>query len=203
MGRRLRGHSVIPNREMAEILKLQGWFTGAEGNALANLAAKVPVDQEIVELGAFAGRSTAFLAHGSKHGRKAHVTSIDPWGPGALPGGTEQDAADEVLESYRQTLTELDMWRWVTPLRAMGEHVAPMWQKSIGLLFLDATHLYEDTRDEMERWAPLLAPRAFAAFHDYHPHHDGVVKALDEAEAAGRWVFHTQVGSLRILRLGS
>lgn len=192
--------TLIPTEQIQQILALDGWFTGAEGNALAKLASRCPADQEIVELGAFAGRSTAFLAAGSKHGRKAHVTSIDPWGPGALPGGTEQAPADAVLESYRATLTELNLWQMVTPLRAMGSQVAPLWQKPVGLLFLDATHLYEDTRDEIERWAPLLAPKAFAAFHDYHPHHDGVVKALDEAEASGRWECHKQVGSLRILK---
>lgn len=191
---------MIPPAQREEILRIQGWFERHEGDKLAELAANVHPAQAIVEIGAFAGRSTCFLAAGALNGRGAHLTSIDPWGPAAIPDGTDQGAADEILEDYRRNLEAIGVQGQVTTLRATAEQVAPMWIQPIGLLFLDATHLYEDTLREIRDWGPHVVAGGHAAFHDYHRNHPGVVQALDEVVEAGGWEHKTLVRSLRVLR---
>lgn len=175
---------------------IRGWFEPEEGDELARLAGLVDPEQEIVEVGAFAGRSTAYLAEGSYDGLGAHITSLDDWSPAALPGGTDQAAADEVMDEY---LDNVEGSR-VTYLRARSTQIAPFWLKPIGLFFLDATHIYEDTVRDIADWGPHVVPGGYMAFHDYHPAYPGVVQATDEAVASSDWVHENLVGQLRVLR---
>lgn len=175
---------------------IRGWLDPAEGRKLAELASRVPAYNEIVEIGAFAGRSTAYLAEGSASGFGAHITSLDDWSPAALPGGTEQEAADEVLVDY---LGNVDFTR-VTPIRARSTAISPLWLKPIGLIFLDASHTYEDTARDIAEWGHRLGYLGRMAFHDYHPDHPGVIQATDEAVASGEWVEESLTVSLRVLK---
>lgn len=172
---------------------LRGWFAPEEGRELARLAGNVSPELEIVEIGAFAGRSTAYLAEGTIG---AHITSLDDWSPAALPDGTDQALADEVLADY---LREVDRKR-VTFIRARSTQIAPFWIKPIGLCFLDATHLYADTVGDIADWGRHIVPGGRMAFHDYHPHHPGVIRATDEAVASGNWHHEGLTVSLRVLR---
>lgn len=181
-------------------LQVEGWFEKDEGYRLAELAAAVPAHLEIVEIGAFAGRSTSFLAAGSRAGFSAHITSMDDWSPAALPGGTDQALADEVFDRYKLALAEVGAWDLVTPLRARSTEVFPTWVKPIGLLFLDATHLYDDTVRDVREWQDHVVDGGHAAFHDYHSDHPGVIRALDEAVAGPYWESTSLTRSLRVLR---
>jgi predicted O-methyltransferase YrrM len=181
---------------------IYGWFAMEEGELLANLASVVAEDSEIVEIGAYGGRATAFLVAGSRSGNGAHITSIDDWGPAAIPGGTEQAAADQVLVDYQASLVLMEAGALVTPLRARSTQVVSHWLKPIGLLFLDASHTYEDTLRDAVAWSVFVPPGGVAAFHDYHPDHPGVVQALDEFVAQGGWDDVAIAGTLRVIRRG-
>lgn len=175
---------------------ITGWFETQEGQELARLASQVPAHLEIVEIGAFAGRSTAYLAEGTAQGNGAHITSLDDWSPAALPGGTDQTDADNILTQYLHNVDNTH----VTYLRARSTQIAPYWIKPIGLCFLDATHLYEDTLHDIHEWGAHIVTGGHMAFHDYHPHHAGVVQATDEVVAGGDWHHVSLTKSLRVLK---
>lgn len=175
---------------------IRGWFTQSEGRRLYHLAKQVKREHEIVEIGAFAGRSTAYLAEGTRRGFGAHITTLDDWSPAALPGGTEQNAADEVLAEFRSHVDN----EYVTYLRARSDWIAPYWLKPIGLMFLDASHLYDDTVRDISQWGRHVVIGGYAAFHDYHTNNPGVIQATDEAVAAGEWEHVDLTVVLRVLR---
>ena len=50
--------------------KIEGWIFGVEGYALTLLAAHGPGAGEIVEIGSWMGKSTCWLAAGSKAARR-------------------------------------------------------------------------------------------------------------------------------------
>ena len=62
-----------------EIDAIEGWLGLGEGRRLAYLASTVPANQAIVELGSWKGKSTAYLAAGSKFGHRASVFAVDHW----------------------------------------------------------------------------------------------------------------------------
>jgi predicted O-methyltransferase YrrM len=150
---------------------------------LADFAAQVPADQEIVELGVFQGRSALQLAWGARQGNGAHVTGIDAWD---LPGNT-----------YGPPFTDPGSQRWakhwvqslgyskgITLIQAFAAEVGADWRnwngRPVGLLFVDDDHSAEGARRAIESWAPHLAEGAIVAVDDYeHPDWPGVAEAVD------------------------
>jgi predicted O-methyltransferase YrrM len=124
-----------------------------EISLLCELAAQVPADREIVEVGSYAGGSAQRMA--AMPGRVAHITCIDPW--------DSDFAGEEVLARF---LAVVD-WTAVTAFRGWSEPVAKMWLKPIGLLFIDAVHEYQNVLADYRAWAGFVAPGGWLVFHDY------------------------------------
>lgn len=173
-----------------EFKEVRGATPDEIGMTLADFAAQVPVDQEIVELGVFQGRTALIMAWGAKQGHGAHVTAIDPWD---LEGNV-----------YDPPFTEIDSKRWaeyrirelgysdkINLVQGFSHEIAdtawgnPM-NANVGLLYVDGDHTKEGARRDIESWAPHLAPGAIIAVDDYgHPDWPGVGEAVDELVAEG------------------
>jgi len=121
----------------------------------------------IVELGTRGGASTRALLVAAERS-DATVLSID------------------VDDCAGLDLPHRDRWRFVRSddiefgrLRfadwCRGESLEP----SIDVLYIDTSHFYEHTREEIDVWFKLLAPRGIVMFHDtnmgtgIYPHTDG------------------------------
>lgn len=185
-------------------------------------AAVVPASQAIVELGAFQGRTTAWLALGASEGNGAKVTSIDPWdlGAGDLPDWYAQSekgyreggyAEPATLSAFRQHLRDCGVGELVTPVRGYSDTIGAGWQgQPVGLLWHDALHTAEAVTADLEAWAPHLAPRAIVALHDAGNPHLGVVagaaQVLDrpefdwEGRRVYRWRKHPDKRGMLVVR---
>lgn len=167
---------------------LDGLLAPGNAQALYELAATVPADLAIVEIGAFRGASTVALALGAKSGHGARVWSIDPWDlPGNAPGRNGQYVAGETRERYDAQLRRHKVRSHVTTIQAFSNDAAADWAGSkIGLLFVDGDHSYEGVRTDIDAWAPHLAHRHKIAFDDYGtPKNLGVKQAVDELNGRG------------------
>ena len=60
--------------------------------------------------------------------------------------------------------------------------VYPDWKKEIGILNIDSAHSYEQTKQEILRWAPFVKRGGYLLFHDYilTDKVPGVKQAVDE-----------------------
>lgn len=154
---------------------------------LAKIAKRVPRDQAIVELGAFQGRTTAWLAWGSANGHGAPVFSVDPWD--LLDVEDQPDYAPEwehhyrdggyasgvTFDAYQQHLTATGAK--VTPIRAYAEQAGYEWDgPKVGLLWHDAQHTAEAVRADLQAWTPHLASGSTVALHDACQAAYGVIK---------------------------
>jgi len=154
--------------------------------ALADFAAQVPGDQEIVELGVFHGRTALQMAWGARQGNRAHVTAIDPWdlpgndyGPPFTDSGTRRWAFHHVKT--------LGYARDITLIQAFSHDAAAEYDgPPVGLLFVDGDHSEEGARRDIEVWAPHLAEGARIVVDDYgHPDWPGVKAAVDALVTKG------------------
>ncbi len=170
---------------------------------LADFAAQVPADQEIVELGVFQGRTALQMAWGARQGQGAHVTAIDPW---ALEGNVydppfTEDASRRWAAHWVQSL---GYSRDITLINDFSHNVARSWTgQPVGLLYVDGDHTKEGARRDIEAWAEHLAPGARIAVDDYgHPDWPGVGEALDELVAEGvldeLQVFHDRLAVTKL-----
>jgi predicted O-methyltransferase YrrM len=119
------------------------------------------MENSIVEVGSFYGRSTVALAFGSKNGHNVRVHAVDPHL--GLAGITIEDS----FEAMRTTLHSLHLRDLVQIHRSTSRNVARSWNKqNIGLLFIDALHGYKSVKDDFMNWAPHLANSGYVIFHD-------------------------------------
>jgi hypothetical protein len=166
---------------------VRGLITTEVGDALRALAAAVPADQAIVELGSFKGMSTAYLATGARDGHGAPVFAVDPWDLPGNPYGKHGYSAPIVREEFERQLRGLRLWSRVTPLRAFSTQAAAEWDgPKVGLLFVDADHSEKAVRADIAAWQPHLAVGHVIACDDLDtPRNPGVRVVVEELVAAG------------------
>jgi len=166
---------------------VEGLITTEAGELLQTLATKVPEGRVIVEIGAFLGRSTCYLAAGARAG--VPIMSIDPHGlAGSERGRGDRFAGDEVRAKY---LANIEGYDAVRPVRALSSE-APLPKKPIGLLWIDGAHDYPSVSVDVARFAPRVAPGGYIVFDDYKTHHKGVnrvVKTLMDNPRWADWTF--------------
>jgi hypothetical protein len=115
----------------------------------------------IVELGTRGGESTrVFLAAAGHTGAHLLCVDLEPHGLTNIPESTRS----------RFTFVQADDVRF-------GQYGFVPWCRererspSIDVLFVDTSHLYDHTRQEIGTWMPFLADTGVAIFHDTHMDH--------------------------------
>jgi predicted O-methyltransferase YrrM len=193
---------VILQEDRERLHQVAGLITLEESDRLAELAAQVPAWASIVEIGSHTGRSTLWLAAGSRFGHGAHVTAVDPWPePGYTAMYPDCDTNDDpfefgtgeaVFEAFCANVNAEMAWDRITVLRAASLDVACTWVNPIGLLFLDAMHGYADVKADCEAWLDKLTTGGVIALHDWYDdaertHESQVAQALRDSWHRDSW----------------
>lgn len=165
--------------------EIDGYLDDVQGYLLALMAEQGPGIGEIVEIGSFKGRSTCWLAYGTKIAGREHVTAIDPFtgSPEHQPGMSCVDmdlaAQGSTLPIFRQNVRKMDLDLYVAPIVATSEKAAKDWSRPIRLLFIDGDHSYGGVKQDFELWSRHVVAGGLIAFHDVG-HWDGVTQFYRE-----------------------
>ena len=190
-----------------------GFLHPNEGYVLYALAAEGDGAGAVVELGSLFGKSTTWLAAGSKTTRREKVTAIDLFSfmpddegregstnkdVGEIPPGANEKAAQEThdqiydpanrgrsLHVFEHYIRLMGVDDYVEPVVASSEEAARDWDGPIRLLFVDADHSYEAVKRDVELWSPHVATGGYMAFHDVGEW-PGVTRFYEEFVKAGR-----------------
>jgi predicted O-methyltransferase YrrM len=154
--------------------EIQGWFNHQA--AYDFLLSQVPEGGTFVELGAWLGKSSAYLCDKATH---QNITIIDSW------KGSENE-----LTTTHQLATEVDIYdlfvenmgeRKYKAIRATSKAAARKFKaESLDVVFIDLTHTYEAVKEDIELWLPKVKKGGYIAGDDYHEHWQGVIQAVDE-----------------------
>ena len=168
-----------------EKLSIKQWgVTTDEGRHLGWLASQVSDDGLIVEIGTLYGRSTSFMAIGSKD--SVRVYAIDCW------EGTHYHRMIKAVEYF----AKLDLMGKIKIIKGYSEQVAKSFKGTIDMLYIDGDHSYESVKTDYEKWYPFLKKGGVVAFHDHiHPKYPGIVKFVAERPAKEN-EFIAQVGKV-------
>ena len=174
--------SVVSDYALLEwrFRNVQGWMSGVEGYALMLAAAHGPGTGEIVEIGSWMGKSTCWLAVGSKSVQREKVHAIDPFDGG--PMLKEQPIIREQGTTYHifvDNLTSVGLFDYVEPIVATSQQVAQSWDKPIRLLFIDGDHSYDAVKADFEMWSRFLVAEALIAFDDVTGGYEGAKRYYD------------------------
>jgi MMP 1-O-methyltransferase len=135
---------------------IEGLIHPREGLLLYVLARRAAQLGNIVEIGAYHGRSTWYLVHGLRDaGSPYKVISIDP------------HVDPKQRDAYFATLERHGLTDRVEPRVAFSHDVvATLGDEPVGMLWIDGDHSYRAVKEDFDDWFPRLAPGGWYAMHD-------------------------------------
>ena len=162
---------------------IKGFLSTREGVSLYFLAAFGAGQGEIVEIGSFQGKSTVWLARGSKDAKRERVWAIDPHlgSPEHQVGevhSTQMPRSGSTFEDFQESIRRFDLEAQVSPLVETSNAAAERWSAPIRLLFIDGLHDFESVEQDFLSWTPYLVPGGLVAFHDVCEEHPGPGKVI-------------------------
>lgn len=139
--------------------------------ALYRLALEWPAEGAIVELGAWVGLTTSYLATACRVRGGGRVYAVDTF-RGTREGDTRYPSVErhggDTLPAFRGQIHRAGVEAWVEALIGDTGEVARRYNGGpIRLLLIDADHSYEGVRRDFRSWSPHVAPGGIVVFHDY------------------------------------
>lgn len=155
----------------------EDWFTYP--NFYSSVVREFPSGSRFVEVGSWRGRSACFLGveiHNS--GKEIRLDCVDTW------NGSEEHVGYDILENdglYKEFISNIDpIAHIINPIRMESLKAVDLYaDESLDMVFLDASHKYEDIKADIEAWFPKVKPGGIFSGHDY-PTWTQVVRAVDE-----------------------
>ncbi|MGA8297570.1 MAG: class I SAM-dependent methyltransferase [Acidimicrobiales bacterium] len=218
--RLIRLHAVQQKVDrVEELLRLArsatGFFPEEEAAALYRLARRAVNIGPIVEIGAYLGRSTLFLAAAAAAERRGVVFSVDHHrGSEEMQQGWPDHDPSLVdplsgkmdsLARFRAAIKGARAQDLVITVVGNSARVASSWSSPAGLVFIDGGHGEDVCWADYQGWAPHVAPSGFLAFHDVFPDpEDGgrpPFECFEDAVCSGRFLEDVEAGngSLRVV----
>jgi predicted O-methyltransferase YrrM len=216
-------HSAVSaERLLAAARVTEGFMPEEEGLALTHLAASAARSRlgPVVEIGAYCGRSTLFLAAG--------LASVIDREPSCALWSIDHHHGSEELQAgwphHDPTLVDpvsgrMDsLFRWRRAIEAAGAEglvvgvvadsllAATGWSRPCALVFIDGGHAPEVVRQDYDAWSPFVAKGGILAFHDVFAEPaqggQGPYLCVQAALGSGRFeeLAEGSIGSLKALR---
>ncbi len=152
-------------------LKTPGWMSEGELTYLAQTASRC---QSILEVGSWEGRSTIAMAENTE----GVVYAVDSW-TGSMDHRSELSV--QVLPDFLRNTQGLSNILPVPLPSARAYAVLKKFHLTFDMIFIDASHEFEDVKTDIQMWRNRLAPDGILCGHDYgFPEHPGVKQAVDE-----------------------
>jgi hypothetical protein len=129
----------------------------------------------VVEIGSWKGRSTIALGLAAHARGDVEVMAIDPH----LGDNGEFQEESETFTDFLQNIERAGVADVVRPVRSLSHDARPLVEPaSVGVLFLDGSHRYEDVVVDLHDWVSALTDGATLACNDSSK--PGVYRALRE-----------------------
>jgi predicted O-methyltransferase YrrM len=161
---------------------ITGALYSGEGELLYDLAKNCKGNGVIVEIGSLMGKSTSFLAFGSKAGQSVKVYAIDPF-----DGGDSKPHSQFVknlfqkgsfFPAFLENMKKAGLLDIVIPIPKRSKDAVDCIKEPIELIFIDGAHDYEYVKMDILNYLPKVVKGGIVAFHDRN--RAGVKEAIEE-----------------------
>jgi predicted O-methyltransferase YrrM len=158
------------NALRAAIEPIHGWWQDESGEKLYDLVRASKLD--VLELGAWCGRSTAWIAAALEARADGHfVASVDTW-----QGTPGEPVHDEIMKELPDGVTLFDVWSENLQMLGLRERAVAHPVKTsefeartpwnFDVLLIDADHTYEAVKRDFEQYAPRIPVGGHVVFDD-------------------------------------
>jgi predicted O-methyltransferase YrrM len=159
---------------MKDYQEIDGWFNHQA--AYDFLIAQMPEGGTFIELGAWLGKSSAYLCDKAT-GKQ--ITIIDTWkgSPNELTTTHALATQVDIYQMFKANMGD----RKYKAIKSTSKAAASKFKdESIDVVFIDLTHTYEAVKEDIELWLPKVKKGGYLAGDDYHQNWQGVIQAVDE-----------------------
>lgn len=169
---------------------IQGWFGFQD--LYQEQVDRVQTPAHFVEIGAWQGKSTAYMAVAiAQSGKQIKFDVVDTW-QGSLEH--QDDAIVKEQRLYDVFLNNIEPVKHiVNPQRMTSMEASKLYaDHSLDFVFIDASHEYEDVLDDIRHWLPKVKPGGMLGGDDYNwPGVNRAVKELLPGHQGNRvyWTF--------------
>jgi hypothetical protein len=156
---------------------IEGWFTFPE--LYKNIVANSNDNAHLVEVGTWFGKSASYMAvEILNSGKKIKFDCIDTW------DGSEEHKNLDVIKNndlYNSFLKNIEpVKEIINPIRLPSLEAVKLYEdNSLDFVFIDASHQYEDVKNDINAWYPKVKAGGILAGHDY-PTWSEVLRAVTE-----------------------
>jgi beta-1,4-mannosyl-glycoprotein beta-1,4-N-acetylglucosaminyltransferase len=173
--------------DIRKAILCDGYMSEAE---LAWLAGRAKNAKTIIEVGSWHGRSSRALADHLPDGGR--LFCVDHWAGSAVERTTNHQSAswndgDHAFMEFSDNLADHIKSGKVIPVRMSSKNAAAWFKKqhiTADLIFIDAGHTYDEVKEDIGLWLPVVNKGGILSGHDYN-YTDGmwagVTKAVDES----------------------
>lgn len=152
---------------------------------LRELASRV-TEGVILEIGSYKGSSANVMASVAS----VPVYCVDMWDFAPVDDWRVKRQAEHVFRAadnhgiFLKNTIGLN----VIPVKGISWEIAKVWDKPIGLLFIDGDHSYKGCKADYDGFAHHIIEGGYLVFHDYHPkYRERVVRLVDEVKELPMW----------------
>ena len=151
-----------------------------------------------VEIGAYYGQSTAFMAVAILNsGKKIKFDVIDTW---AGDNSSEYKDGqwghelvihgDKIFKQFKENLKPVE--NYYNPIRMDSIKAAELYpDHSLDFVFIDGAHDYDFVKADIEAWLPKVKVGGYIGGHDYiEPDHLDVVRVVNQFFGKNKTIMH-------------
>ena len=159
---------------------IQGWFTIGQRKLYEYQVHHGTDKSHFVEIGAWKGRSTSYMGIELLHSNKnIKFDVLDTW-MGSDENAHKKDLAVINNTLYKEFLENMKpIISVINPIRMTSVDASQLYENnSLDFVFIDASHKYNDVKDDKEHWFPKVRKGGMLAGDDLS--WPGVGKAVKE-----------------------
>lgn len=149
----------------------------------------------IVEVGSFLGKSACYLAQRIKDsGKDVTLLCVDKWPTSwTSEGGV---TTDQPFENFTSNVRQCGLSNYIVPIRTSSKLASKLLCNDLSAVFIDASHVYDDVKDDIACWKPKIREGGLIAGHDFGNTYPGVAKAVKEAFKNFRVIHQSWIAQL-------
>jgi len=173
---------------------VEGILSSIEGAFLAQMAAQV--EDTILEIGSYKGRSTCYLASATNN----LVVALDLWdlrSEDFKPSRKVTQRGYYKLETFKVFKENVDRKGLtnILPVKGDSKEIGKIWNIPLGMLWIDGDHAYSGVLSDYQSFHRFVRPGGFLAFHDFVIR--DVQRVVEESVIpSGLWEDYKLVGSI-------
>jgi predicted O-methyltransferase YrrM len=175
--------NLLLEKLQPEFNEIPGWFSYQQ--LYDEVVDELPNNANIVEVGAWFGKSTNYLANKIKEsGKTINFTTIDTF-KGSLDEETHRRILsvydNDIYSEFMHSSILLDNYNTINVIKDTSTNAKDSFaNNSLDFIMIDAGHSYEDVNRDINAWFYKVKPGGVIAGDDYISNFAGVIKSVNE-----------------------